>query len=126
MVLGAGAAAQRAAPSPWPCTWHRLGAAARQSRGAGAQGHQGAQRQGCSHGDAQEGQLHTGVQQTCTGSGDSQHPARGSCSVPTPWDLPVGRREAVVTPTVVTLAVVTPTLLAALTEKFAAMLPRWT
>lgn len=112
-----GAPAERAAPSRLPLAGHRLGPAARQAGGAGAQAEQGAQGQGCSDGNAQEGQLHTGIQQTCTGSAAPSAPRCAAAAPrPSPRHLPGGRREAVVMPT----------LLAALTEKLLAALPRRT
>lgn len=63
-----GAPAEQAAPPNSPLAGHWLGPVARQAGSTGAQAEQGRQGQGCSNGDAQEGQLHTGIQQTCMGS----------------------------------------------------------
>lgn len=73
-----GALAGWALPSCLPCTLHKLGQVAYQAGSTGAQAEQGSYGEGCSNGNTQDRQLHTGIQQTCTSSADPSAPFHGA------------------------------------------------
>lgn len=67
-----------AVPFFLPWTSHKLGQVACQAGSTEAQAEQGSYGQGYSNGNTQDRQLHTGIQQTCTGSVDPSAPFHGA------------------------------------------------